>query len=181
MNKHGSNDKKLSLLPCSYSLAAGVSFKLKSTQFLSKKKSAPCRPGREPRYMLTFQLCAPFIMLYSIEHLLLQEFQGSQLLLVGHQTLLPGIFHLYAFDFFQFFLQIIQEQGINDFMDVLDTGVMHPAFPPGIRVQSAFEHGPEDGGADLGPVELLAALFNQQFSSRRSEFHEERRGSLYFN
>ena len=49
-------------------------------------------------------------------------------------------------------------------MDVLDTGVMHPAFPPGIRVQSAFEHGPEDGGADLGPVELLAALFNQQFS-----------------
>lgn len=41
MNKHGSNDKKLSLLPCSYSLAAGVSFKLKSTQFLSKKKIGP--------------------------------------------------------------------------------------------------------------------------------------------
>lgn len=86
MNKHGSNDKKLSLLPCSYSLAAGVSFKLKSTQFLSKKKSAPCRPGREPRYMLTFQLCAPFIMLYSIEHLLLQ--QGREFSLVVFQNFL---------------------------------------------------------------------------------------------
>ena len=39
-------------------------------------------------------------------------------------------------------------------MDVLDRRVVHSAGTPGLRVQCGFKDSPEDGGRDLGPVEL---------------------------
>ena len=48
---------------------------------------------------------------------------------------------------------------------------MHPAGAPGFRVQSTLEHGPEDGGADFAPVEILAGIFQQ----KRFQFFGERR------
>ena len=47
-------------------------------------------------------------------------------------------------------------------MDVLDAGVVHPAGAAGVRVQGALEHGAEDGGADGGPVKVLAGLGEQK-------------------
>ena len=39
---------------------------------------------------------------------------------------------------------------------------MHAAGAPGLRVQGALENGAEDGGADVGPVEVLAGLREEQ-------------------
>ena len=47
-------------------------------------------------------------------------------------------------------------------MDVLDTGVVHPAAAPGFRVQGAFKDRPENGGADDRPVKVPAGLFQQE-------------------
>ena len=40
-------------------------------------------------------------------------------------------------------------------MDVLNGGVVHAACPSGFRIQGTLEHGSEDGGRNLAPVEIV--------------------------
>ena len=58
--------------------------------------------------------------------------------------------------------QIVEEQRVDDFMNVLDAGVVHPAAAPGLRVQSGFKHRAENRRADGRPVKVRTGFFQQQ-------------------
>ena len=47
-------------------------------------------------------------------------------------------------------------------MDILDGGVVHTTGTAGFRIQSAFKHGSEDGGADERPIEIVAGTLQNQ-------------------
>ncbi len=75
---------------------------------------------------------------------------------------LADFLHCDRLDLRQLRLQPVQKQRVDDLMDVLNTGIVHPAGAPGLRVQCAFKHRPEDRGADGGPVKILAGLAEQK-------------------
>ena len=59
----------------------------------------------------------------------------------------------------EFFLQVVQKEGVDDFVDIFDGGVVHAAGTPGFRIQCAFKDGSKDGGTDGTPVEALGHIF----------------------
>ena len=65
-------------------------------------------------------------------------------------------------EFCVFALEFVEEQRGDDLVDVLDAGVVHPAGAARFGVQGALEDGAEDGGADLAPVELVAAVVEDE-------------------
>ena len=77
-----------------------------------------------------------------------EERQARQLALKCAQLSLAGLIYGDLLDFFQLRAQVVQKQWINDLVDVLDAGVVHPAGAPGVRVQGALKHRSENGGAD---------------------------------
>ena len=57
--------------------------------------------------------------------------------------------HGYTLNLLKFRFQVIKEERIDDFVNILYTRVMHAAGASGFRVQSALKNIAEDGGADL--------------------------------
>ena len=50
-------------------------------------------------------------------------------------------------------------------MDILDAGVVHSTGASGFGVQSALKDGAENGGRDVGPVEILTAPMQNQVNN----------------
>ena len=91
-----------------------------------------------------------------------QKFQPCQLPLKCLQFGLTGFFHRHRRNFRKLRLQAVQKQRVDYLVDILNAGVVHPTGAPGFRVQSALEHGTENGGADSGPIEVLTAPVQNQ-------------------
>ena len=81
--------------------------------------------------------------------------------MVGFQSGNTGFLHRDFLDFLQLGFQSIQKQRVNDLVDVLNAGIVHAAAASSFRVQGAFKHSAENGGADRRPVEILAGLGEQ--------------------
>ena len=58
--------------------------------------------------------------------------------------------------------QLVDEQRVDDLVDVLRAGVVHPAGTAGLWIQRRFENAAEDGGGDLRPVGLHRHFVDQQ-------------------
>ena len=86
--------------------------------------------------------------LYQSRRGFVQEGEPRQLGLELPQLLVPGLVHGDGLDGVQLGPEVVQEQGVDDLVDVLDGGVVHPAGAPGLLVQGALKDGAEDGGAD---------------------------------
>ena len=59
----------------------------------------------------------------------------------------------HQYDFFKLFLEIVQEERIDDFMDIRDGCIVHPATATRLGIQGGLKDGPEDGRTNDAPVE----------------------------
>ena len=91
-----------------------------------------------------------------------KKFQPRQLALKGFQFGLAGPLHRDGLNLRKLRFQPVQKQRVNQLVNVLNAGVVHPAGAPGFRVQRAFKDSPKDGGADGGPVKVLAGFPKNQ-------------------
>ena len=91
-----------------------------------------------------------------------QEGQAGQLGLIVSELGGAGLFYGDLFDLCQLPLEVVQEEWVNDFVDVFNAGVVHPARTTSLRVQSAFKDSTKDGGADDRPVKPRAGLHQDQ-------------------
>ena len=85
------------------------------------------------------------------------------------QLVLPCLLDGNRFDGVKLGRQGIKEQRVNNLMDILNAGVVHTAAATGFGVQGAFKDCTEDGGGNLGPVEILAGIGQQQVNDFLSE------------
>ena len=95
-----------------------------------------------------------------------EKFQASQLGLKGPQPSAPGLHLLHGGNFGKFLFEAVQKQGINHLVNIFNAGVVHPSRAAGLRIQSTLKHGAENGGADVGPVKVLAGFVQNQVHNR---------------
>ena len=90
-----------------------------------------------------------------------EEGEGGQLVLIGHQLPLPLPLYLLFEDVVKLLAQVVEEQWVDDLVDVLDAGVVHASAATRLRIQRALEHASEDGGRYLAPVETEARVLQE--------------------
>ena len=81
-----------------------------------------------------------------------------------HKGAPPRCGHLDVQNLPEFLFQSVQKERVDDLMNILDAGVVHPSGTPCLGVERAFKDGSEDGRADSRPVESEAHPVQQQVS-----------------
>ena len=94
-----------------------------------------------------------------------EELQRSQLALEGNRFFFLGLGHGDGLDVGKFLLQVIQKQRVNDFVDVLNTGVVHSSCAACFRVKGALKHGTEDGRWNQAPVEVVGGALKDKLAN----------------
>lgn len=78
-----------------------------------------------------------------------EEGEAGEFILIGFQRLLTLLLYGDLLDGVEFLAQRVEKQRVDDFMNVLDRGIVHAAGSACFRVQRTLEHSPKDGWADL--------------------------------
>lgn len=91
-----------------------------------------------------------------------QKGQAGQFGLIIPELGGAGLFYGDLFDLCYLPFQVVQEEWVNDFVDVFDAGIVHPARTTCLRVQGAFKDSTKDGGADDRPIKPRAGLHQDE-------------------
>ena len=75
-------------------------------------------------------------------------------------------------DAVEFRAQGVEEERVDDFVDVLDGGVVHAAGAAGLGVERALEDGAEDGRRDFRPVEAQGGFPQDGFAQAVRELRD---------